>query len=97
MGGETVAQPGLSISRTESGEPTARGSGLTGAGEPTSDLAAHGRYRYSAITRRPDFSWPGGKRLAVYVALNLEHFAFGEGLGAELCPGGPQPDRKSVV
>ena len=24
--------------------------------------------------------------------LNLEHFAFGEGLGAELCPGGPQPD-----
>jgi peptidoglycan/xylan/chitin deacetylase (PgdA/CDA1 family) len=23
---------------------------------------------------------------------NLEHFAFGEGLGAELAPGGPQPD-----
>ena len=30
--------------------------------------------------------------LAVYIALNLEHFAFGEGLGAELAPGGPQPD-----
>ena len=24
--------------------------------------------------------------------MNLEHFAFGEGLGAELAPGGPQPD-----
>ncbi len=31
-------------------------------------------------------------RLAVYLGLNLEHFAFGEGLGAELAPGGPQPD-----
>jgi len=34
----------------------------------------------------------GGRRLAVYFALNLEHFSFGEGLGAELSPGGPQPD-----
>ncbi len=41
---------------------------------------------------RPRTSWPNGKRLAVYLALNLEHFAFGEGLGAELAPGGPQPD-----
>lgn len=52
----------------------------------------HGRYRYRAITKRPDYQWPGGKRLAVYVGLNLEHFAFGEGLGAELSPRGPQPD-----
>jgi peptidoglycan/xylan/chitin deacetylase (PgdA/CDA1 family) len=28
----------------------------------------------------------------VYVALNLEHFEFGSGLGAELAPGGAQPD-----
>ena len=28
----------------------------------------------------------------VYIALNIEVFAFGEGLGAELAPGGPQPD-----
>jgi len=53
---------------------------------------AHNRYPYSAITTRPVYDWPGGKRLAVYVALNLEWFAFGEGLGAELAPGGPQPD-----
>ena len=55
-------------------------------------LPSHGRYEYSAITQRPDFDWPDGKRLAVYVGLNLEHFAFAEGLGGELAPGGPQPD-----
>ncbi|MBD2234294.1 polysaccharide deacetylase family protein [Phormidium tenue] len=55
-------------------------------------LPHHGRYPYSAITQRADYHWPGGRRLAVYIALNLEHFAFGEGLGAELAPGGPQPD-----
>jgi hypothetical protein len=52
----------------------------------------HGRYPYSPITARTVYDWPGGKRLAVYVGLNLEWFAFGEGLGAELAPGGPQPD-----
>lgn len=55
-------------------------------------LTDHGRYDYVPITRRPDYSWPGGARLAVYIGLNLEHFAFGEGLGAELAPGGPHPD-----
>ncbi|MFN3460336.1 MAG: polysaccharide deacetylase family protein [Oceanibaculum sp.] len=55
-------------------------------------LSTHGRYEYVPIVGRPDYRWPGEKRLAVYVALNLEHFAFGEGLGAELAPGGPQPD-----
>ena len=56
------------------------------------NLPHHGRYAYSAITARPDFDWPGGKRIAVYIGMNLECFAFGEGLGAELAPGGPQPD-----
>ncbi|WP_425417014.1 polysaccharide deacetylase family protein [Oricola indica] len=55
-------------------------------------LADHGRYPFSPITARPDFSWPEGKRLAVYVGMNLECFAFGEGLGAMLSDGGPQPD-----
>ena len=62
------------------------------ASDPSGALTSHGRYRYSAITRRPDFVWPGGQRLAVYIGLNLEHFTFGDGLGAELCPGGPHPD-----
>ncbi|PIY72778.1 MAG: polysaccharide deacetylase [Rhodobacterales bacterium CG_4_10_14_0_8_um_filter_70_9] len=55
-------------------------------------LPDHGRFAYRPITARQDFDWPGGARLAVYFGLNLEHFAFGEGLGAELAPGGPQPD-----
>ncbi len=50
------------------------------------------RYPYSPVVSRPDYSWPDGKRLAVYIALNLEWFDFGQGLGAELAPGGPQPD-----
>lgn len=52
----------------------------------------HGRYDYHPLPSRPVYDWPGGKRLAIYIALNLEHFSFGEGLGAELAPGGPQPD-----
>jgi allantoinase len=55
-------------------------------------LKTHDRYAYAPLRGRPDYSWPGGKRLAVYFALNLEHFSYGEGLGAELSPGGPQPD-----
>ena len=56
------------------------------------NLPHHDRFDYTPITQRPAFSWPEGNGLAVYVAVNLEHFAFGEGLGAELAPGGPQPD-----
>ena len=55
-------------------------------------LKTHGRYAYSAITRRPDYSWPGRKRLAVYLGFNLEHFDFGSGLGAALGPKSPEPD-----
>ena len=55
-------------------------------------LKTHGRYAYSAITRRPDYSWPGKKRLAVYLGFNIEHFDFGAGLGAALGPKSPEPD-----
>ena len=55
-------------------------------------MKTHGRYEYSAITERNDFTWKTGRRLAFYIALNLEHFDFGDGLGASLAPGGPQPD-----
>jgi peptidoglycan/xylan/chitin deacetylase (PgdA/CDA1 family) len=55
-------------------------------------LKTHGRYAYSAITRRPDFSWPEGRRLAVYLGFNVEHFEFGSGLGAALGPKTPEPD-----
>ena len=57
-----------------------------------SRLPDHGRFPYAAIHDRPAFAWPGGARLACYIAINLEHFAFGEGLGAELAPKHGQPD-----
>ncbi|WP_236626163.1 polysaccharide deacetylase family protein [Actibacterium mucosum] len=44
------------------------------------------------ITERQSYRWPGGKGLAVYLGMNLEVFSFGDGLGAMLAPGGPQPD-----
>ena len=46
-------------------------------------LPAHGRYEHSNILSRPDYTWPGGKRLAFYVALNIEHFAFQAGIGMD--------------
>lgn len=55
-------------------------------------LKTHGRYEYSAITRRPDYAWHGGRRLAVYLGFNIEHFEFGAGLGAALGPRSPEPD-----
>ncbi|WP_420225743.1 polysaccharide deacetylase family protein [Pigmentiphaga litoralis] len=39
------------------------------------------RYDYSAITTRPVYDWPDGKRLAVYFALNIEGFEFGRNPG----------------
>jgi peptidoglycan/xylan/chitin deacetylase (PgdA/CDA1 family) len=55
-------------------------------------LKTHGRYAYSPITRRAPYDWPGGARLAVYLAVNVEQFPFGEGLGVDLAPRQPEPD-----
>ena len=55
-------------------------------------LPDHGRFGYQSINDRPDWSWPGGARLAVYLGYNIEHFAFGDGLGACIGPASPQPD-----
>ena len=52
-------------------------------------LRGHGRFDYSAIHERVGFQWPDGRRLAFYIGFNLEHFAFGEGLGATLAPSAP--------
>ncbi len=60
-------------------------------------LRTHGRYDYSAITRRPDYCWPGGKRLAIHFSLNVEHFAFGEGLGNDYGVAHPQPNSRSYA
>jgi peptidoglycan/xylan/chitin deacetylase (PgdA/CDA1 family) len=55
-------------------------------------LPTHGRFDYLPITRRADHAWPNGARLAVYLGFNLEHFAFGEGMGACIGPMHPHPD-----
>lgn len=47
-------------------------------------IPIHNRFPYSGISQRPDFSWPGGKKLALYVALNVEHFPFGAPTGIDL-------------
>ena len=58
----------------------------------TGPLPTHGRFDYQAIHDRPPYRWPNGAGLAVYLGFNIEHFAFGEGLGAGIGPASPQPD-----
>lgn len=54
-------------------------------------LASHNRFDYQPIIGRPDYTWPDGNRLAVYIGFNVEHFEFGSGLGAKLSPSN-EPD-----
>ena len=49
-------------------------------------IKRHGRYDHSSIVSRSDYNWPNGTRLAVYVALNVEVFSYGEGKGAGVAP-----------
>jgi allantoinase len=56
------------------------------------EIRQHGRYEYSPIIERPDYDWPGGKRLAFFIGLNVEHFSFGEGLGHTTTAPGREPD-----
>lgn len=55
-------------------------------------LTRQTRYAYSPITDRPDFDWPGGKRLAVYVVMGIEEYNFGPGMSEDIFPGAPKPD-----
>jgi allantoinase len=58
----------------------------------TGVLPTHGRFDYQAIHQRQPYRWPNGAGLAVYLGFNIEHFAFGEGMGAAIGPASPQPD-----
>jgi hypothetical protein len=49
-------------------------------------------YSYVPITRPNPNRWPGGRGLAVYVALGVEDYRFGEGLTENILPGMPAPD-----
>ena len=55
-------------------------------------LRDHGRYDFEPLPTRPAGCWPGSARLALYVALNLEQYSFGEGLVEDLVPPLGQPD-----
>jgi len=55
-------------------------------------LRSHHRFDYSPIVGRPLYRWPNGAHLAVYLGFNIEHFAFGEGLGSRIGPASPEPD-----
>ena len=58
-------------------------------------LPSHGRYPYSSIEKRRVYDWPSGKRLAFYIGLNVEHFAFMAGIGNDpfTRTSGPQTQR----
>ena len=55
-------------------------------------LPTHDRFGYQGIHQRARYRWPNGAGLAVYLGFNIEHFAFGEGMGAAIGPPSPQPD-----
>ena len=55
-------------------------------------LRSHGRYDFNPLPSRPAGCWPGGARIAFYVALNLEQYSFGDGLVEDLVPPLGQPD-----
>lgn len=60
-------------------------------------LETHGRYAYSPIDERQHYQWPEGERLAFYIAVNVEHFHFGEGLGHTPSYATPPPDVRNYA
>ena len=54
--------------------------------------SSHDRYAYRPIIGRPDYDWPDGRRLAIYLGVNHEVFDFAGGLGPELAPAQTEPD-----
>ncbi|VFR55780.1 polysaccharide deacetylase family protein [plant metagenome] len=62
------------------------------AGRNHGPLRHHDRYDYTPITRRPHYAWPEDCKLAVYLGFNIEHFAWGEGMGAKLGASIGEPD-----
>ena len=57
-------------------------------------LTPHNRYDHSAIINRPTYTWPGGKKLALMLVNNIEHFHYREGLGSDSTgPAGVQNQR----
>ncbi len=58
-------------------------------------LPSHERFDFSPLPKRPDYAWPGGKRLAMYLALNVETFGFGMEFGPVFGNAMPMPDHRN--
>jgi len=58
-------------------------------------LPSHDRFDYSPLPKRPQYFWPHGKRLAMYIALNVETFGFGMEVGPVLGNPMPMPDHRN--
>ncbi|WP_158969484.1 polysaccharide deacetylase family protein [Chachezhania sediminis] len=57
-------------------------------------LRYHDRYDYSPLPDRPQFTWPGDKKLAVSICNNIEVFSFCDGMGSDSAQvGAPQTSR----
>jgi allantoinase len=54
----------------------------------------HGRFAYSPIGERRTYDWPGGARLALYIAINVERFAFAKGIGHLISVENQPPDQR---
>lgn len=59
---------------------------------PRAPLNTHARYDYAPITMEGQSPWPGGKKLAVYVAIGIEDYSFGNGHTENLLDDIPAPD-----
>jgi peptidoglycan/xylan/chitin deacetylase (PgdA/CDA1 family) len=55
-------------------------------------LHKNGRYDYEPILGRLPAPWPDGKKLALYVAVGMEDYDFGDGRAENLLDGIPAPD-----
>jgi len=60
-------------------------------------LPSQSRYAHSAIPSRPVYEWPGGKRLALLVVNNIEHFAFRAGMGSDSTGLNPVQNQRSYA
>ena len=59
---------------------------------PNRQLHTHGRYDYDPILGRSSTPWPDGKKLALYIAVGVEDYDFGDGRVENLLEGIPAPD-----
>jgi peptidoglycan/xylan/chitin deacetylase (PgdA/CDA1 family) len=55
-------------------------------------LKTQDRFAYRSIEDRPHFRWPNSAGVALYFALNVEHYDWDEGLVEDLVPGMTKPD-----